>query len=210
MPKALAREELQARTRADVLAAAQEVFLSNGFHATSIAQIAAAAGRTHGAIYGHFPSKEALCQEVLRLHYEQWLADVTAAVLAVTDIAAKLAVVDGKWRALNTETAWATLAVEFVFASRQDPVRAASITETATALQAGVRLLLISQAAGTDIDVDPDVVDRAAVSLVALGLGLVIAGVLGTVDADSSAATAMENTRMWLARCGVPEDQLVG
>lgn len=54
MRKALTREELQAQTRDLVLSAAERVFLQRGFHATTVAQIAAEAGRTQGSIYSNF------------------------------------------------------------------------------------------------------------------------------------------------------------
>jgi TetR/AcrR family transcriptional regulator, transcriptional repressor for nem operon len=54
-----------ARNRAALLNAASELFRERGFEGVSIADIAAAAGLTHGAFYNHFTSKEALCAEVV-------------------------------------------------------------------------------------------------------------------------------------------------
>jgi len=49
------------QARADILAAARELFLSNGFHGTSMRAIAQAAGnRAVAGIYNHFPTKEAI------------------------------------------------------------------------------------------------------------------------------------------------------
>ena len=44
-------------TKVAILAAAQELFLRQGYHATSVRQIASAAGITPGAVYNHFPGK---------------------------------------------------------------------------------------------------------------------------------------------------------
>ena len=64
--KVLTRAESQAQTRQDLLDSAEQMFYAKGYHATSIAAIAAEAGRTIGAVYSNFDSKEALCLEVLR------------------------------------------------------------------------------------------------------------------------------------------------
>jgi TetR/AcrR family transcriptional repressor of nem operon len=57
--------EVGARHRAALLAAAGRLFRKKGFEGVSIAEIAAAAGLTHGAFYTHFASKEALCAETV-------------------------------------------------------------------------------------------------------------------------------------------------
>ena len=44
-----------------MLNAASRLFRERGFDKVGIAEIAAAAGLTHGAFYTHFESKEALC-----------------------------------------------------------------------------------------------------------------------------------------------------
>lgn len=211
MPKALTRVELQAKTREAVVAAAQRVFLSKGYNATTMAQIAQEAGRTHGAIYGHFAGKEALCQEILRLHYEQVLAQLIAGLVAVEGTTAKLVVLEGRWRILCAQTEWTTLTVEYVFATRGDAEQARSVAETTAGLREGVRAMLLSQAASADIAIDdPVLLDQAVVSLLSVGIGLIITQVLGTIDADGSAAVFVENVRMWLLRAGVPPHELTG
>ncbi|WP_194820196.1 TetR/AcrR family transcriptional regulator [Nocardia sp. XZ_19_385] len=209
MPKALTREEQQAITREVILAAAQQVFLTSGYHGTTIAKIAKAAGRTHGALYGHFASKEALGQEILRQHFEEVLARLATALIEVDDIAAKLVVLEQQWRILSAETDWTTLAAEFVFATRQDPEQAKTIAETTDGLRAAVRVVLLTQAASIDLDIhDLELLDRAIVAIIGSGIGLVIAQVLGTVDADGSAAGFIETFRLWLVRLGVSPHQL--
>ncbi|MFI6213395.1 TetR/AcrR family transcriptional regulator [Nocardia brasiliensis] len=205
MPKALSRVELQAQTREAVLAAAERVFLSNGYNATTMAQIANEAGRTHGAIYGHFAGKEALCQEILRRHYQQLLGQVSTALIAVDEITAKLVALEGQWRAVSAQTDWATLTAEYIFAARKDPEQQHSITETVDGLRAGIKAVLLAEAVHAEVTVDdPSLLDQAVISIAGVGIGLVIAQVLGTIDADGSAASFVENVRMWLTRVGVP------
>ena len=56
----LTRAERREQTRDDLIAAADRLFVEGGFHATSLDQIAAAAGYTKGAVYSNFASKEDL------------------------------------------------------------------------------------------------------------------------------------------------------
>jgi AcrR family transcriptional regulator len=56
--------ERREATRGAVLRAAQKLFESKGFAATTMDEIAAAAGVAKGAVYHHFPSKEELFEAV--------------------------------------------------------------------------------------------------------------------------------------------------
>src|SRR5919198_15377 len=47
----MTREERREQTREDLVAAAERLFVANGFHATSVDAIAADAGYTKGAVY---------------------------------------------------------------------------------------------------------------------------------------------------------------
>jgi TetR/AcrR family transcriptional repressor of nem operon len=58
-------KETSAKHRDELLNAASRLFRERGFDKVGIAEIAAAAGLTHGAFYTHFESKEALCAEVI-------------------------------------------------------------------------------------------------------------------------------------------------
>ena len=58
-------KETSAKHRDELLKAASRLFRERGFDKVGIAEIAAAAGLTHGAFYTHFESKEALCAEAI-------------------------------------------------------------------------------------------------------------------------------------------------
>jgi AcrR family transcriptional regulator len=77
-------------TVAAVLDAASELFGSAGFSGVSIDDVALACGRTKGAIYHHFATKEALFEEVFRLEQRR-IADVVVAAATSTDPAMALA-----------------------------------------------------------------------------------------------------------------------
>jgi AcrR family transcriptional regulator len=56
-------------TRGDIVEAAYRLFLEQGYHGTSMRQIAQAAGIALGGIYNHFGSKEEIFLSVLRDHH---------------------------------------------------------------------------------------------------------------------------------------------
>ena len=67
--------------RVDMLAAAKATFASKGFHATTIADVARAAGVSYGSIYWYFDSKDALFhalmdneERALRAHIDHAVA----------------------------------------------------------------------------------------------------------------------------------------
>ncbi len=57
-PTRLTRLEQQELTRDRIVEAADELFVERGFHASSVGDIAAAAGYTKGAVYSNFAAKE--------------------------------------------------------------------------------------------------------------------------------------------------------
>lgn len=59
------RDERKARTRAAVLASARECFAIDGPAATSTQRVSGAAGVSHGTLFLHFPSREALIDAVV-------------------------------------------------------------------------------------------------------------------------------------------------
>ncbi len=68
-----------AETRARLLRAAADVFAERGYDGTRVADIAAAAGVSNGALYAHFASKADLLADALRTHGRNLLADMFAA-----------------------------------------------------------------------------------------------------------------------------------
>jgi len=70
-PLQVERKPPQARavvTREALLDAAAAVFDERGYHGTSIADIVERGATTKGALYFHFPSKEALAKAVMEVH----------------------------------------------------------------------------------------------------------------------------------------------
>lgn len=68
-----------AETRERLLTAAAQAFAERGYDGTRVADIAAAAGVSNGALYAHFGSKAELLVAALRAHGRPVLADMLAA-----------------------------------------------------------------------------------------------------------------------------------
>ena len=67
-----------AQTRERLLRAAADMFAERGYDGTRVADIAAAAGLSNGALYAHFASKAELLVGALRAHGRRLLADLFA------------------------------------------------------------------------------------------------------------------------------------
>jgi AcrR family transcriptional regulator len=74
------QEERKADTRARLLAAAAELFANQGVDAVSVDAVAQAAGRTSGAVYAHFGSKQGLLLALLESLQDSALALLLAEV----------------------------------------------------------------------------------------------------------------------------------
>jgi AcrR family transcriptional regulator len=68
-----------AETRERLLRAAADMFAERGYDGTRVADIAAAAGLSNGAMYAHFGSKAELLVGALHAHGRRLLADLLAA-----------------------------------------------------------------------------------------------------------------------------------
>lgn len=90
---------MPASKRDQLLATAERLFYEQGFHATGIDRIVAAAGVVRMTLYNHFASKEALVAAVLEARHERFIASLEAAVAAAAPGQATRALVDahGDW-----------------------------------------------------------------------------------------------------------------
>ena len=103
------QEDRKAETRARLLAAAADMFALHGIAGASVDAIAQHAGRTVGALYGHFVSKDELLFAVV----DEWLGDTATVVAAELELAADA---DGRlaalWRAVSQPSSARWLALE--------------------------------------------------------------------------------------------------
>ncbi|WP_202731407.1 TetR/AcrR family transcriptional regulator [Achromobacter xylosoxidans] len=74
----LTREQSRDQTRQRLLDAAQSIFLTKGFVAASVEDIAELAGYTRGAFYSNFASKSELFLQLLKRDHENVMSDMRA------------------------------------------------------------------------------------------------------------------------------------
>jgi AcrR family transcriptional regulator len=67
------------QTRRHIVTVAAEAFADRGYAGTSLNDVIRATGLTKGGFYFHFPSKEALALEVMRVKQEEWAGKVVTA-----------------------------------------------------------------------------------------------------------------------------------
>lgn len=90
---------MPASKRDQLLATAERLFYEQGFHATGIDRIVAAAGVVRMTLYNHFASKEALVAAVLQVRHQRFMASLDAAAETAAPGKATQALVDahGRW-----------------------------------------------------------------------------------------------------------------
>ncbi|GAA4425424.1 TetR/AcrR family transcriptional regulator [Actinokineospora soli] len=71
--------------RAQLLAAAQDVFAANGYHAAGMDEIAERAGVSKPVLYQHFPGKLELYMALLEKHVDELISRVSSAMETTTD-----------------------------------------------------------------------------------------------------------------------------
>ena len=73
-------------TRDNILDAATQLFSRNGYDATGVAEICAAAGVSKGAFYHHFPTKQAIFMELLNTYLNNMEAGFNLMRREITDV----------------------------------------------------------------------------------------------------------------------------
>jgi AcrR family transcriptional regulator len=126
----LTREQSAARTRLRLLDAALTLLGERGYHATTLNDVAAEAGYTIGAIYKHFPSKDALMLATLEEHPDGRAGALLAILTGPGDLGSKLDACADAWSARLREGGFARLVVEYRLQNRRQDLFAHRYRET--------------------------------------------------------------------------------
>ena len=195
--KVLTRAESQAQTRQELLAAAERLFYANGYHSTSLAAIAAEAGRTIGAVYSNFEGKEALCLEVIRNRYMTELNQLLGPLMAAGDSADDRLAALASWCArIGAEPNLVVLTAEYATSTFHDPVQLAKAREAIERFKESTRVLL-EDAVPEGVPPDHPLMDDAIEVAMATGSGIAMAQAVGTIDAERGAALMVANLKLW-------------
>ena len=178
--RSISRAERQALTRESLIAMARDLFLADGYAATSLDRVALEAGFSKGAVYSNFAGKEELCMAVLDSIHQEQIEGVLSAFAKDTDLDGRIdAFVEWAREGLGRPR-WTALEVEFAGIARQSPYvalelvkRNREITDALTELIAGV-----VRQENLDITLTPR---NAATALLSLGIGL---GAMRSLDSS--------------------------
>lgn len=167
----LTRKETQEQTRAQLIETAKTLFLERGYNATSLGEVAEAAGFTKGAVYSNFATKHELGLAVLEVVQEDRVVAILGALGDAQSFEERIAGF-ARWAEENIgDVGWTSLEVEFATSTRHiDEVRTALATRRQ--LITGVLADLIASEAETfGIELEVPAIDTAT-HLLALGIGL--------------------------------------
>lgn len=171
-----------AETRERLLAAAADVFAERGYDGTRVADIAAAAGVSNGALYAHFESKAELLVAALRAHGQRQLSDMISADPDRSITEMLLAIGRGLRRRRDTR---GYLIVEALVAARRDQDVAGPMRELSWERASWLTGLMKAAQAGGEIDPS---LSAAAVGhfclLLAMGSALVTPDLHGIGDEE--------------------------
>jgi AcrR family transcriptional regulator len=142
----LSRDESQERTRRLLLDAASELFARDGFRATSLADVATAAGFSKGAVYSNFASKEHLFLAAIEGEYARSLAELQPALATGGGMASRLQIL-GEWFAdsIGGHPQRARATAEFALLADADPDVRTRLAEVRRMLVGVIESLLLEQ-----------------------------------------------------------------
>ncbi|WP_299030172.1 TetR/AcrR family transcriptional regulator [uncultured Thermanaerothrix sp.] len=187
MPKQERAEE----TRRRILEAARETFASQGYQATSVAEICQRAGVTKGAFFYHFPTKHTLFLALL----EDWLAQLDQYLNSEhyqgNSVAQRLyAMADLLRLGLTQGRDYLPMFLEFWLQATRDPVVWQATIEPYRRYRTFfANLYLQGVNEGSLRNADPNL---AAVATVSLALGLLLQGLMDreSINWDEAAPAA--------------------
>lgn len=109
----------QEQTRLRIKQVAREMMLTDGYTATSIAQITATSGYTSGAFYSNFANKAELGMEILRELQDEAATSITEILADGTDPTTRLPRLES-WIEDTLDSGWPRIELEFALTSRDD------------------------------------------------------------------------------------------
>lgn len=118
-PRAGRQETRTRETRELLLRAAKTIFIRDGYEGADLKDIAELAGRTKGAIYGHFKSKEDIFLALIAEHREEYREKMRQ--LMSRDQVKNLAVMRQFVIDLADDSDWALLQLEFKMFTLRHP-----------------------------------------------------------------------------------------
>jgi AcrR family transcriptional regulator len=171
----LTLERRRAMTRRHLLDAAAIVFARNGFHGSTLDEVAATAGFTKGAVYSNFKSKDDLFLELLDDRVNRQFAVVSEILESGShDAAEQFPRVREMFRSdMFWDTTFVTLWLEFVLYARRNPEAQDKLAASIERSRAQVQALIEHEYAVVGVRPHYPTRDLAEISLALFnGLGI--------------------------------------
>lgn len=191
----LTRSESQARTRAHLVATARDLFLADGYAATSLEKVADEAGYSKGAVYSNFKNKKELCLEVLGLIHATKGQEIAEALGGGDTLEERLEAFQAWAEKTLGDVGWTMLEFELIVLSRHDPELRDALTATLGVAREITVTLLKSFTDSLGV-VLPVPAEDAAGGILSLGVGL---GIQRAIDPTISARVVTDNLRVLLS-----------
>jgi AcrR family transcriptional regulator len=136
------RRERQAETRQHVITAARELFLTRGYHRTTLSAVVEAAGFTKGAVYSNFTSKAELALSVVEEIERENVEKLAEAFQGATDPAERAHLLTAWGETILADTAALRLRAELNFAALDDPTLGETVRHKSRNVRASVAAML--------------------------------------------------------------------
>jgi AcrR family transcriptional regulator len=178
-------------THARLLRAAEEVFVRDGYEGAQLAEIAAAAGRTKGAVYAHFKNKEDLFLALFEQRTKEHVTRLLGKIETCANQKERLATFREFYVQLAHNKTWPVLDLEFkLFAIRhpQSKERLRKAFEMSIPAKDGVHY---KQFFGSLTEEQ-----KARVDLLTLALGPIVSGLM--LESNIETKTLTEEGISWI------------
>ncbi|PXX66378.1 TetR family transcriptional regulator [Nocardia tenerifensis] len=167
----LTRSESQARTRAELIATARDLFLADGYASTSLERVAEEAGYSKGAVYSNFRTKKELGLEVIELIHATKFGEVTDLLAAGDSFEEQLERFQEWAERTVGDVGWTMLEFEFATVSRDDPALQAALVSSLGVVRGAVAAQVQTLADTVGIEL-PVPAEDAATGILSMGIGL--------------------------------------
>jgi AcrR family transcriptional regulator len=127
-PSSLRQQDRAAMQRNRILGAAQSCFIECGFHAASMAEIAASAGMSAGLIYRYFENKNAIILAIIERQNEEVRADI-ASLRSACDLVSRIVDLFESWKRHDPRAMNPVLFLEMAAESSRDAQIARALDE---------------------------------------------------------------------------------
>jgi AcrR family transcriptional regulator len=183
--KTASKHELKTReTRAQLLKAAETIFVRDGYAGAELGEVAALAGRTKGSIYAQFRSKEDLFLALIEDRSHRYQDEMKEALAQSTTIDGNIEALREFYLRRAEEQAWPLLYLEFKMFAMRHPESKKRLHDLQTELLDEKRIAGFLGAASKG----KDAISRSAAILTMHPLvsSLVLEAQLGTIFEDKA------------------------